>query len=299
MKNLLILILLIFSSNLFAQNSTVSSSAPIQPKIVIIPRVNNGEDIRKKIENNPNLRFAISIVKNAFDQRGYTTYDFITALKSAEESNLRDNANSTILSKNEIINKYTKAEIEIEIDIVENPSSIDGKQIQLIISANVVGEASALASESYISLRLNVEVNELIKQAINSNIDSFMSILQTKFTSIVNEGSSYYMELQITNGESFKFSDELPGDDDQFSYIIYQWMKDNSHNDYASLDDESETQLTFTFKIPLRDPISGRNYSITDFQRSFRTFLKTKSYDVKFAKTEGKKIYAELRKIQL
>jgi hypothetical protein len=80
--------------------------------------VKNGEDIRERIESNPNLRIAISLVKKAFDQRGYTTYDFLTALKSAEESSMRDNSNSTQLSKNEIINKYTKAEIEVQIDFV-------------------------------------------------------------------------------------------------------------------------------------------------------------------------------------
>jgi hypothetical protein len=134
-------------------------------------------------------------------------------------------------------------------------------------------------------------------QAINSNIDAFMSTLQTKFTEIVNDGVSYYLELQISNGESFKFNDELSGENEQFSYLIYDWMRNNAHNNYANMDDESETQLTFTIKIPLRDAKTGLNYTITDFQRSFRNFLKTKMYDVKFAKTEGKKLYAEVKKL--
>jgi hypothetical protein len=297
MRSVIILFLMLCFNTVNAQNNTSGNVKQLQPKILIIPMVKNGEDIREKIESNPNLRIAISLVKKAFDQRGYTTYDFLTALKSAEESNMRDNSNSTMLSKNEIINKYTKAEIEVQIDFVENPQNKDGKQIQIILSANVVGEASAFASEPFISKRLNVEINELMIQAINSNIDAFMSTIQTKFTDIVNDGVSYYLELQITNGESFKFSDELPGENDQLSYIIYDWMRNNAHNNYANMDDESETQLTFTIKIPLRDSKTGLNYTITDFQRSFRNFLKTKMYDVKFAKTEGKKLYAEIRKL--
>lgn len=278
-----------------AQNNTNVNQ--LQPKILIIPLVKNGEDIREKIETNANLRMAISLVKKAFDQRGYTTFDFLTALKSAEESNIRDNANSTMLSKNEIINKYTKAEIEVQIDFEELTPNIDGKQIQIILSANVVGEASAFASEPCLSKRLNVEINELMIQAINSNVDAFMSTIQTKFTEIVNNGVSYFLELQISNGETFKFNDELPDENDQFSYIIYDWIRNNAQNNYANMDDESETELTFTIKIPLRDPKSGLNYTITDFQRSFRNFLKTKMYDVKFSKTEGKKLYAEIRKL--
>jgi hypothetical protein len=297
MRSVIILFLMLCFNTVNAQNNTSGNVKQLQPKILIIPMVKNGEDIREKIESNPNLRIAISLVKKAFDQRGYTTYDFLTALKSAEESNMRENSNSTMLSKNEIINKYTKAEIEVQIDFVENPQNKDGKQIQIILSANVVGEASAFASEPCVSKRLNVEINELMIQAINSNIDAFMSTIQTKFTDIVNDGVSYYLELQISNGESFKFSDELPGENDQLSYIIYDWMRNNAHNNYANMDDESETQLTFTIKIPLRDSKTGLNYTITDFQRSFRNFLKTKMYDVKFAKTEGKKLYAEIRKL--
>jgi hypothetical protein len=293
---ILFLLITVALFNVKAQNTSTNNSNQLQPKILIIPMVKNGEDIREKIELNPNLRIAISLVKKAFDQRGYTTYDFLTALKSAEESSMRDNANATVLSKNEIINKYTKAEIEVQIDFTENPPNKDGKQIQIILSANVVGEASAFASEPCVSKRLNVDVVELMIQSINSNIDAFMSTIQTKFTNIAKDGASYYIELQIANGESLRFNDELPGDNDQFSYIIYDWMR-NETNDNANLDDESESELTFTVKIPLKNSNTGQNYTITDFQRSFRSFLKSKMYDVKFVKTEGKKLYAEIKKL--
>ena len=296
-RTILFLLMTLTLVNIKAQNTTTNTSNQLQPKILIIPMVQNGEDIREKIESNPNLRIAISLVKKAFDQRGYTTFDFLTALKSAEESSMRDNANGTVLSKNEIINKYTKAEIEVQIDFTEFPPNKDGKQIQIILNANVVGEASAFASEPCISKRLNVEINELMIQSINSNIDAFMSTIQTKFSNIVKEGVSYYIELQIANGESIRFNDEIPGDNDQFSYIIYDWMRNNAHNNYANMDDESESELTFTVKIPLRNANTGQNYTITDFQRSFRSFLKSKMYDVKFVKTEGKKLYAEIKKI--
>ena len=124
-----------------------------------------------------------------------------------------------------------------------------------------------------------------------------MSTIQSKFTELVNDGVSYYLELQIANNESFRFNDELAGDNDQFSYVIYDWMRNNAHNNYANMDDESETELTFTIKVPLRDLKTGQNYTITDFQRSFRNFLKTKMYDVKFSKNEGKKLFAEIRKL--
>jgi hypothetical protein len=108
--------------------------------------------------------------------------------------------------------------------------------------------------------------------------------------SIIKEqatNNEYYLELQISNGESFRFNDELP-EGEQFSYIIYDWMRKNAHQNYATLDDESETELTFTFKI---------DYPITEFQQKFISFLKTKNFVANFDVPKGNNLYAILKKL--
>lgn len=284
-------ILFILSSNFyFSQSNEVNQ---VQPKVVVTPRVDKGQDIRTLLESDFNLRNAISVVKQAFDERQYTTTDFMEALKSAEESAARSSSNQTELSKNEILNRFTKAEIEIQIDFKESNNS-DGKLVNIILNANLIGEASALATIDCSSPRLKDDVINLTKMAIKKNIDGFMSTLQMKFTDIVNNGISYQMDFQIRKGETFSFQDDLPSDDEQFSYIIYDWLRMNACKNYATMDDESETALTFTIKIPLRDAKTGMNYTISDFQRSFRKFIKEKGFSCEFAKTEGKKLYVEV-----
>jgi hypothetical protein len=290
MKVQLIIIFILLGNFLFSQTKDVTQ---LQPKIVVTPRVDKGQDIRTLLESDFNLRNAISVVKQAFDERQYTTTDFMEALKSAEESAARSTSNQAELSKNEILNRFTKAEIEIQIDFKESSNS-DGKQVNVILNANLIGEASSLATIDCQSPRLKDDVINLTKIAIKKNIDGFMSTLQLKFTDIVNNGISYQMDFQIRNSETFSFQDDIPSDDEQLSYLIYDWLRNNACKNYATMDDESETALTFTVKIPLRDSKTGMNYTISDFQRSLRKFFKEKGFSCDFAKTEGKKLYIEV-----
>jgi hypothetical protein len=102
-----------------------------------------------------------------------------------------------------------------------------------------------------------------------------------------SDGTEYYLELKIANGQAFRFSDELPGESDQFSYIIYDWIRNNAHENYASMDDESETKLTFTMQTT----------SIADFQLKFKTFLKTKKFDVNFMPPKENNLYGIIKTI--
>ena len=124
----------------------------------------------------------------------------------------------------------------------------------------------------------------------NKKMKITLKELRQIIKSVIKEeatNNEYYLELHISNGQSFRFNDELP-EGDQFSYIIYDWMRKNAHQNYAILDDESETELTFTFKI---------DYPITEFPQKFISFLKTKMFDAKFDVQKGNNLYAVIKKL--
>ena len=62
--------------------SQVTSLPTAQPKIMVIPYTTQGEDIRTILENDVNKRIALTKIKEAFDQRGYTTVDFFAKVKA-------------------------------------------------------------------------------------------------------------------------------------------------------------------------------------------------------------------------
>ena len=64
--------LLCLFSILFMEAQTI-----VQPKIMVIPFTKEGEDIRTILENDENKRIALTKIKEAFDERGISTIDFL------------------------------------------------------------------------------------------------------------------------------------------------------------------------------------------------------------------------------
>lgn len=54
----------------------------VQPRIMVVPFVKQGEDIRTVLENDVNKRIVMAKIREAFDSRGFTTVDFLARLKS-------------------------------------------------------------------------------------------------------------------------------------------------------------------------------------------------------------------------
>ena len=78
MKKYLFLILcMVVFIQIKAQTNTT-----VQPKIMVVPYVKDGEDIRQIIENDANIRLVLSKIREAFDNRGFTTVDFEAKLKT-------------------------------------------------------------------------------------------------------------------------------------------------------------------------------------------------------------------------
>ena len=112
------------------------------------------------------------------------------------------------------------------------------------------------------------------RKSIHMKVKELRKIIKEGRVKILfeSEGVEYYLELHIANGQTFRFNDELPGEEDQFSYIIYDWIRNNVFENYATMDDESETELTFTIKLT----------SVPNFQAAFKEFLNSKGFDITF-----------------
>ena len=105
-----------------------------------------------------------------------------------------------------------------------------------------------------------------------TELKQFIKSIIKEESLLESQGTSYYLELHIANGQTFRFHHELPEEGEQFSYIIYDWIRNNVFENYATMDDESETELTFTIKLT----------SVPNFQAAFKEFLNSKGFDITF-----------------
>lgn len=86
--SILLLTSLIAGAQPQAKTENKTKVVTVQPKIIVIPFTKEKEDIRTVLETNVNRRIAITKVKEAFDNRGFTTVDFIGKLKAANDNNV-------------------------------------------------------------------------------------------------------------------------------------------------------------------------------------------------------------------
>src|SRR5690625_1345872 len=86
LKTGLLLICFVFSSVAIAQISSTQSDVAerASARLMVVPFNRADEDIRTVLDDNRYIRSAVSIVKQSFDQRGWSTIDFVASLKAAE-----------------------------------------------------------------------------------------------------------------------------------------------------------------------------------------------------------------------
>ena len=124
---------LLFILSLFAVKTIAFTQVnTVQPKIMVIPYTKEGEDLRTILEEDINKRIAITKVKEAFDNRGFTTVDFVAKLKAAKDNQIFTSDNQTDI-KTQII-EMSGCDVYVEVEIEPNMSS-SGNSINLILQA--------------------------------------------------------------------------------------------------------------------------------------------------------------------
>jgi hypothetical protein len=284
MKNKIILVCLLilqyWSFSAFAQNAATNSGGQvnqIQPSIIVIPYKTEGQKYRAILEN-PNTgfqkRIAISRVKQAFDSRGFTTYDFEAELKKGETAGAFSAEAQT--DQKDIIVKNSGADIFVVVDInVEKGQS--GTDVKIILQAFESATGRSLTNKDASSGKFySDDISKLAGRAIDAMKEDFLNVLQTKFTDIVNNGRSVYIEFVLDPGASLNFQSEIGTDGDLLSETIGDWMGKNAYKNYAKRGGSSALKIVYDdVRIPLKDQATGLNYEIESFGRLIRKYLRS------------------------
>lgn len=269
-----------YSIDTFSQNAATNSGGQvnqIQPTIIVIPFKTEGQKYRKILEDpieGFQKRIAISRVKEAFDSRGFTTYDFMGELTKSETAGaFTENAQS---DEKDIIVKNSGADIFVVVDIhVEKGTS--GTDVKIILQAFETATGRSLTNKDASSGKFYTDdISKLAGKAIDIMKEDFLNVLQTKFTDIVTNGRSIYMEFVLDANSTLTFQSEVGTDGDLLSEVIVEWMKKNSFKNYAKKGGSTALKIIYDdVRIPLKDQATGLNYDVEEFGKLIRKYLKS------------------------
>lgn len=267
MKRIILFALIGISFSIKAQVQTV------QPKIMVVPFTKEGEDIRTVLENDADKRIVLTKIKEGFDNRGFTTVDFLTRLKVAKDNQLMISDNQTDV-KTQII-EMSGADIYIDSEIVINKSS-GGNSVKIILQGNEASTGNSLANKVGDSGRFYTEdYGKLASKAVESIIDDFLNVMQTKFTEIVNNGKSVIVDISFAQDSPYTTASEIGTEGLTFADVLEQWMEENAFKNNYHIQGTTDLKMIFDeVKIPLKDPINGRNYNPNKFALQLYQYLR-------------------------
>ncbi len=242
----------------------------IQPKIIVIPNLKSGEDLRNKIESDVNYRIALTKIKEAFDSRGFTTIDAIAKIKAIQTNSALSQDTQTDL-KSEII-RSSSADIYVDAEInIQQTSS--GNSVDFILTSYEVSTGNSLSNKVGNSGKFYTDdYSKLTSKAIESVADDFLNVMQTKFDQIVKDGRSVILNISIDKESTYTFDTEVG--EESLGEKIENWVADNSYKNNYSFPSISEYLMVFDqVRIPLFEQ-NGRNYSPNKFSKSLENYLK-------------------------
>jgi hypothetical protein len=273
--SLLLLLTFLITAGLRAQEVT-----QVQPSIMVMPFTKEGEDIRTILDNDFNTRLAVTLVKDAFDQRSFTTVDFTAKLKQATNAGIFTSAKSQSDLQTEII-RMSDADLCVLVDaeLVKCPGySQQAHVYRAILTGYLSATASSLANKVLESPCNEADAGALAKRALRLEaLEPFMNTLGMKFQNVRAEGLPVYLEVGIAqNATDLSMETEIGSDHLPLKDALRIWLEDNAYKNYVQVGGTSNIKMIVNdVRTPLRHPKTGRNYSPADFSLSLLRHLQT------------------------
>lgn len=294
MKKYLSFLIVFFSIiAVHAQNAVTTQVTTVQPKIMVIPYTKEGEDIRTILEDDVNKRIILTKIKEAFDSRGFTTVDFMAKLKTVNTNNVFMADNKTDLKTQIVQQSGADIYVEAEMNVLLSGS---GNAVKIILTAYEISTGNSLANKVGESNKFYTDdIGKLATKAIESCAEDFLNTMQMKFTDIVENGKSIQVNFGFDMGSAYTMSSEVGSNGLLLSDEIELWMEEAAYKNNYHIQGTTDSQMIFDdVRIPLKDPVNGRNYNPNKFAMEIFKFMRSLGLQVS-RDIKGNTIYITIK----
>lgn len=253
-------------------NSQVAPLPTAKPKIMVIPYTVEGEDIRTVLENDVNKRIALTKIKEAFDQRGYTTVDFFAKVKALSKATALGSTQQQDMKTMIVQQSGADVYVEAETNLLESPT---GNAMKVILSGYETSTANSLANAVCESGKFYTDdYGKLTARAVETGVDNFLNTMQDKLLDIADNGQSISVTIGVDGASSCSMAQEVGGDGLALSDALELWVEKNAYKGNYHIQGTTDKQMLFDdIRIPLKDE-NGRTYNINKFGLKLLTFFR-------------------------
>lgn len=256
-----------------AAPASAAPPARVQPRVIVIPFTKEGEDIRKKIEDDPNLRVAISVVQQGFGARGFVTSDFIATMRAAQEgSALAIDQKSDFRTR---LLEMSRADIYVQLDLTRQTGEM-GYNYSLVMQSYLVANGMTLASvNASAPAAADVSIDKVVERATRPQLPTFLQAMQASFDQIQELGVPIRVEFSVEQRAKRNLATRVGSPPKAFADAIEDWLGANTQGGMYKIATQTENRMVVDeVRIPLRDPTRNNiAYSPTLFARKLTDFV--------------------------
>lgn len=276
----------------------VCGQTVVQPKIMVIPYTKENEDIRTILEDDANKRIALSKIKEAFDERGVSTIDFVARLKATNTANVMSMDNQADI-KSAIID-MSGADIYVEAEIVCQQTRVGGQskpesRVKINVTAYDVATGASLANKIGEGGPFYTDdIAKLSMKAISSIADDFLNVMQSKFTDIAEQGRSVIMYITFDENSIYTMESEIGNQGFTLQDEIELWVESSAYNNYYHIQGVSPLNMVFDeIKLPFTDD-TGNRYTVSKYGLNVQKFFRTLGINISRT-TRGNSLYITIK----
>lgn len=246
--------------------------ATVQPKIMVIPYTKQSEDISQVLESDVNKRIVLTKIREAFDNRGFTTVDFAAKLKSLSRTEGLSINNSSDLKSMIIQQSGADIYVEAEMDVLFSQS---GNSVKIIVTAYDISTGGSISNKVGDSRKFYTnDIGKLGTKAIEGIADEFLDVMQGKFTDIINNGKSIIIDFGFDPTSTISMATEIGNDGLTLSDHLEIWISEHAYKNYYHIQGTTDKKMIFDdVRIPLKDA-NGNNYTINKFSLEFLKYAR-------------------------
>jgi hypothetical protein len=226
----------------------------------------------------------IAKIGSLLTDRGFPLKDAEQELKAIEQRNAEDNmtsstANGSSLSESplDMLKKRAKADIVLQVWWKVNKET-QGKSVSFTIQAFDAYTSKQIASSTGTGLQGNDIVPILLIQAVQNNIEPFISQLQNHFDDMAINGREVTIRIKKWGNWTNDLETEFEGQ--ELNEIIEDWISKNTVNGKFNTTDATENMMIFEqVRIPLYDA-NGKSIDARQFTRDLQKYLKAPPFNI-------------------
>lgn len=264
-------------SPLWSGEQSVNPIAALAPTIMVVPYLTRSEgesleDMARKVENDPNLRYALDKMTQLFGSQGYKTRDFETQLRHMQDSRYLQSGTQADAATRMAQQLPADVLVYVTLDVVDN-----GNTSHCTLTARAVENQTAgtLGSGTFASGEYRTSNYPLLIDKAGENAGKeFFRQIKKSFEYIVNNGHEINLQFTLSNAvRNWDFDEGTPTSSTRFKVALEDWLRKIAVRGSYDMTQSTSKYIKCRINIPLWNQGENKSYTISNFSEELRTFL--------------------------